>query len=96
MFVTTYNVNERIFTGICKKFSTVTEANCSYRPPEKKGTLVHISKIHKSFTNFNLNNGYGQLRVIQTKATEVISTKAAYRSYMVEKNLLQFCEGFNA
>jgi hypothetical protein len=36
MFVITYNVNERIFTGICKKFSGVTEANSSYRPPEKK------------------------------------------------------------
>ena len=30
----TYNVNERIFTGICNKFSSVIEANCSDRPPE--------------------------------------------------------------
>jgi hypothetical protein len=47
MFVITYNVNERIFTGICKKFSGVTEANSSYRPPEKKkiGTHSQVSQI---------------------------------------------------
>jgi hypothetical protein len=72
--VTTHNVNERIFTGICNEFSSMTEANCSYRPPMR-------SK--------NKNKDINLCKVIET-GRRITSTCSTYQGFSLNECLSPF------